>query len=470
MLGGLLRSLKAPARPAADIAVPATAVPSAPAAEPAAPLPPAAAAPAADLLALAEQAMRRGDAAAALAAWRDHAGACPHDPEAAAMYGGQLVRHGRLDEAQSVLDTALRRFPASAPLLFNRAGVAQARMRVDEAIAFCRLALAAQPGLAMARFVLSTMLMLKGEYREAMLLFRARNELNAADPAAWPRNVPRWEGQPLAGKRLLVWLDWGGLGDELQFARYLAPLAREHRPARLVLGCTREGRRLYARIPGVDAALHEPGGELVDYQIPIIDLALFYPPSPQSIPPGAAYLRAPQAEVERFAARLAPRAGRRIGLCWSSGFWGKSTRSDKSVPLEQLAVLADLPDIRWVSLQKGPGRNELRCPGLAIDDLDADLNDLADTAALIENLDLVVSVDTAVAHLAGALGKPVIMLLKWDSGNFWLLEREDSPWYPSMRILRQRTAGDWSEVAGRLKALLAAPQAWPASAGNELER
>lgn len=475
MLKGLLRSLKpqAAAQPAAPAPVasdipPAgsTLAPAVPASSIASSALPDGARAAPDHLATADQAMRRGDIEAALASWREHAQAHPHDPEATAMYGGQLLRQGRLDQAQAVLDAALRRFPASAPLLFNRAGVAQARMRVDEAIAFCRLALAAQPGLSMARFVLSTLLMLRGDYREAMLLFRARGEMSAADPSAWPRSVPRWEGQPLAGKRLLVWLDWGGLGDELQFARYLEPLARDHRPARLVLGCTREGQRLYAPIAGVDAALPELNGVEVDYQIPIIDLALFYPPSPQAILPGTAYLRAPQAQIDHFAARLAGAPGHRIGLCWSSGFWGKSTRSEKSVPLEELACLSTLPDTRWISLQKGPGRNEMPCPGLAIDDFDAELNDLADTAALIENLDLVVSVDTAVAHLAGALGKPVVMLLKWDSGNFWLLEREDSPWYPSMRLLRQRAPGDWAELARRLASLIAAPQTWPGEAGN----
>jgi tetratricopeptide (TPR) repeat protein len=464
MLKGLLRSLKTQVPgPGAAPAAAEAAAPIAPAAPAGVPPQPAnaLAMPGPDRLAQAEQAMQRGDVEAALTAWRDHARTRPHDPEAAAMYGGQLLRQGRLDEAQAVLDAGLRGFPACAPLLFNRAGVAQARMHVDEAIAYCRLALAAQPDLSMARFVLSTMLMLKGEYREAMLLFRARSELSAVDPVAWPRNVPRWEGEPLDGKRLLVWLDWGGLGDELQFARYLAPLARDHHLARLVLGCTREGLRLYARIPGVDAALSELGGIEVDYQTSIIDLAIFYPPSAEAILPGSAYLRAPQPEVERFAARLAPLAGRRIGLCWSSGFWGKSTRSDKSVPLADLAPLGTLPDTQWISLQKGPGRNELTGACLDIHDFDGELNDLADTAALIENLDLVISVDTAVAHLAGALGKPVIMLLKWDSGNFWLLEREDSPWYPSMRILRQRQAGDWTELAGRLAKLLADPAAWP---------
>jgi hypothetical protein len=317
----------------------------------------------------------------------------------------------------------------------------------------------------MARLILSSQLLLKGEYREGMILFRARNELSATPNLDWPRNLPRWEGEPLEGKRLLVWLDWGGLGDELQFARYLAPLVRDYRPDRLVLGCSREGQRLYAQIDGVSEANSALSGVEVDYQIAILDLAVVYRTTLDNMPPAQPYLRALPADIERMAQRVEGLRGRKIGLCWGSGFWGKTTRSEKAIPLQQLICLSSLPDTEWVSLQKGPARAEMPCPGLAIHDFDADLHDMADTAALIENLDLVISVDTAVAHLAGALGKPVLMLLKWDSGNFWLLDREDSPWYPSMRIVRQSSQGDWESVAQQVLEILRSPGQNP-KAGN----
>ncbi|HEX4329797.1 MAG TPA: glycosyltransferase family 9 protein [Burkholderiales bacterium] len=441
MLRALLRSLSA--RPAGAVA------PERPAAQPAA--------PADGPYAAAAEARQRGDAAAAEAIFRAHLAQYPADTDALATFGGALLGEERFDEAAAVLLPALQRFPAVAPLLFNAGSLAQARMQTDEAIRLFRLALAVQPDLAMARFTLSIQLLLKGEYREGLMLLRARNEL--ADPPAsgWPRQLPRWEGQSLRGKRLLVWLDWGGLGDELQFARYLPLLARDHQPGALIFVCSEAGRRLYAAIPGVDQALSNPAGIQADYQAALLDLPILCATTLDHMPAAAPYLAPPAADTARWAQRLAEVRGRRIGLCWGSGFWGKATAGDKAIPLELLAPLASLPQTTFISLQKGPARAQLPCPGLAVLDFDAHLHDLADTAALIQNLDVVVSVDTSVAHLAGALGKPVILMLQWESGNFWLLDREDSPWYPSMRIARQASRRDWPSVVCRVLELLASP-------------
>ncbi|HEY4372308.1 MAG TPA: tetratricopeptide repeat protein [Burkholderiales bacterium] len=420
----------------------------------AAPAPADAPAPAGPYAA-AQSAQERGDHAAAFAIFRAHIAQSPDDVDAIATLGGALVRQARLDEAQGLLWPALARFPAAAPLLYNSGALAQARMQVDEAIRLFRLALACEPGFAMARYMLAILLLLKGEYGEGLLQLRARNELNGPPSTAWPRQVPRWEGQSLAGKRLLVWSDWGGLGDELQFARYLTPLASRWRPEELIFGCSDAGRRLYAALPGVDrAAVTLDSAEAVDYQAALLDLPVIFGTTLDNMPPAEPYLHAVAAEVAQWAQRLAGIGGRRIGLCWGAGFWGKATRSDKAVPLELLARLAALRDTHFVSLQKGPARAELPCPGLPVLDFDAHINDFGDTAALIQNLDLVISVDTSVAHLAGALGKPVILLLQWESGNFWLLDRADSPWYPSMRIVRQKVPRDWQGVIDQLLQLL----------------
>jgi len=449
MLRSLLRALKNPAEeplPRPEVPVVAT--------QTASPLEPAHEAAPEDVYQAATRAEQRGDPGGATAIFRAHTAAHPDDFLAIATLGGHLLQLQQLEPAEEVLLPALRHFPDAAPLLFNAGRAAQMRMRTDEAIRLYRLALAAEPGFAMARFVISLQLPLKGEYRETFLLMRSRNELSATPSRAWPRDVPYWNGESLHGKRLLVWLEWGGLGDEIQFARYLEPLARDYRPARLVLGCSREGKRLYARIPGVDEAFSEAGNVAVDFQIALMDLPIIYKTTLDNMLPARPYLTVPTAEAAPWAARLAAMHGRKIGLCWSSGFWGQRTRSDKSIPLDLLNRLAEFPEINFISLQKGPGREEMPCPGLTIHDFDADLVDLADTAALVENLDLVISVDTSVAHLAGALGKPVIMLLKWESGNFWLLQRADSPWYPTMRIVRQPASGDWKSVADQLFALL----------------
>ena len=398
-----------------------------------------------DPYAAAAAADQRGDTEGATAVFRAHLDRHPDDISALATLGGRLLQLGQVEAAEAVLLPALRRFPAASPLLVNAGRAAQERMDVDRAIHFYRLALAADPGLAIAHFLLAVQLLLKGEYREGFIHLRARAEVSGADPTGWPREIPRWEGQSLIGKRLLVWLDWGGLGDELQFARYLAPLARDYQPARLVFCCRSEGRRLYAQIPGVDAAIAELKTVEADYQIALMDLPIIYATSLDNMLPATPYLAAPAAESARWAERLSGMSGRRIGLCWSSGYWG-GQRSEKALPLACLTPLAALPNTHLISLQKGPGRDELPCAGLMLYDFDTDLGDLADTAALIQNLDLVISVDTSVAHLAGALGKPVLMLLKRESGNFWLLDREDSPWYPSMQIIRQSGEGGWESV------------------------
>jgi len=392
---------------------------------------------------------------------RKHCAAYPDDSSAAALLGGLLYRCERLDEAASVMGEALGRFPAAVPLLLNYGRVAQSQMRIATAIACYRRALAVEPGFAMARYLLGLQLLLVGEYPEGFLLMRARNELGAPPPPDWPRNIPLWQGESLAGQRLLIWLDWGGLGDELQFARYIELVRRQHGPAELVLGCSAANQRLLGLLPGV--SLCAAGRADLDYQVPLFELPVLFGTTVDNVPLPEGYLQPAPADVRRWGERLAglaPGPGLRIGLCWSSGFWGSRTvESGKAIPLALLARLAGRADAHYISLQKGEARAELPCPGLPVLDFDADLNDMADTAALIQNLDLVVSVDTSVAHLAGALGKPVLMMLKWESGMLWLLERDTSPWYASMRVVRQAARHDWEGVARRVHELL---QAWPA--------
>jgi len=180
----------------------------------------------------------------------------------------------------------------------------------------------------------------------------------------------------------------------------------------------------------------------------------------ETIPTPASYLSADPADVDRWRERLAGLAGLRVGLCWAGG------RSDslvqiavdrrRSVALDTLAPLGEAAGVQFISLQKGPPAAEAACPppGMRLHDLTQDLDDFADTAALIENLDLVISVDTAVAHLAGALGKPIWLLNRFDTCWRWLQDRDDSPWYPSLRQFRQPTPGDWHTVISRVRVAL----------------
>lgn len=368
-----------------------------------------------------------------------------------------LLRQRRLDEAQDVLDEALARMPGAAGLLLARGLLAQARLDVDEAVACLRLALAARPRHADTRYHLAMQLLLKGELREAMLHMSARLERPGHNAPYWTRTLPRWQGEPLAGRRLLIEADWGGLGDELQFARYIACVRRDFAPASLQVACSEACERLIAAIPGVDRAFSAAGAVEADCHIGLMDLPVIYGHELADIPAPARYLEPLPGDVAHWSRRLGERrAGElRVGLCWAAEYWGGGEgRSEKSVPLPLFAGLAALPGLRCVSLQKGRGRAELPCAGLRIEDYTEDIEDMGDTAALIDNLDAVLTVDTSVAHLAGALGKPVIMLLKRESGMFWLLEREDTPWYPRTRIVRQAKRGEWAAECARAVTLL----------------
>ena len=174
----------------------------------------------------------------------------------------------------------------------------------------------------------------------------------------------------------------------------------------------------------------------------------------ETIPATTPYLTADPADVAHWRARLAGLAGLRVGLCWAGGRFNLGqivVDRRRSITLDALAPLGDVSGVQFISLQKGPPAAQAARPprGMELHDFTEDLHDFADTAALIDNLDLVISVDTAVAHLAGALGKPVWLLNRFDTCLRWLRNRDDSPWYPSLRQFRQPTPGDWPSVISR---------------------
>lgn len=177
----------------------------------------------------------------------------------------------------------------------------------------------------------------------------------------------------------------------------------------------------------------------------------------ETIPPATPYLTADPADVAHWRERLADLAGLRVGLCWAGGrkHSGYQIVIDRrrSITLDTLAPLGGISGVQFISLQKGPSAAQAAHPppGLELHDCTEDLHDFADTAALVENLDLVISVDTSVAHLAGALGKPVWMLNRVDTDWCWLLDRDGSPWYPSLRQFRQPAPGDWTSVISRVR-------------------
>lgn len=375
-----------------------------------------------------------------------------------------VLRHRGFAAAAACHEEALRALPDDAVARYNYAVVAAEHGRHARAAELYREALARDPGLDVARLNLAATLLQTGELRESGELWEARWDI-APELRGNYRFDPRrqWRGEPLAGRRLLLWAEQG-LGDSLAMIRY-APLLKERGAASVHVQVQPALLPLFDGMPGVDtwsafAAQAEAGD--FDLHCPLMSLPYCFGTTLEDIPAGLPYLRAPADRVRRWRERLgAPRAGLRIGLVWSSGVWNDEhfgrQRQAKSVPLAQCAALARIPDAEWISLQLGPGRDELgdAPPGLALADPAAGIADFADTAAIVELLDLVVSIDTSVSHLVAAMNKPVVTLLKFSGGPFWLSGRDDSPWYPvTQRVARQPAPGDWPGALERAAALV----------------
>ena len=254
---------------------------------------------------------------------------------------------------------------------------------------------------------------------------------------------PMWDGSPLAGRRLLLHAEQG-LGDAIQFARY-APLATG---GRVFVECHPPLVKLFRSLAGVDCVVPR-GGPLPPFDVhcPFMSLPMVFGTTLATVPAAVPYLRPPPAAVNRWRHRLAAGPpGRRIGLVWAGDPKHQKDRA-RSIPLTALAPLADVPGVRFYSLRVGGSAD-----GFPLTDWTAELHDFADTAGLVAGLDLVITVDTSVAHLAGALGKPTWVLIAFAPDWRWLLDRDDSPWYPTVRLFRQPAPGDWAEPIGRLAA------------------
>ncbi len=267
-------------------------------------------------------------------------------------------------------------------------------------------------------------------------------------------NAQRWHGEPLAGKTLLIHEEQG-FGDTILAARYI-PLIQKA-GGRVILECKPPLHRLFSKIPGLDA-LAEPGAvtDGFDYYIPLMSLPGVFNTTLENIPPPPALLIPPlQPEAAR---RLAVGKGRfKVGIIWSGSVTFARNRK-RAVEAKRFLELAEIPGVQLFSLQKGPCEPELAACGGAglIPELAPTVKDFADTAAILKELDLVIMTDSAVAHLAGSVGCPVWNLLPYYPYWLYLTEREDSPWYSSMRLIRQPTPGDWDGTFARVKKDLAA--------------
>ncbi len=377
----------------------------------------------------------------------------PGAPDAYAHLGTTYSDHDRLDDAIAQHQKALAADPSFSAAHCNLATAYVMALRVPEAIRSYRRALELEPGNASYHWNYSNALLLAGDFADGWAEYEWRwqaRELRKRRPGY---AGPEWRGEDPAGKTLLLYGEQG-YGDIIQFARYAALLAE--RGANVLFAAPPELGRLVARANGVSGTLRE--GEPLppfDFQAPVLSLPFLMKTRLDTVPCSVPYLTADPGLAESWRARLASRGGLRVGLIWG----GRKTHAQdrlRSVALEACAALARIEGVTFYSLQKGEQGAQAKAPpaGMALIDWTGELADFADTAALMANLDLVISVDTAGAHLAGAMGRPVWLLNRHQTEWRWLLEREDSPWYPTMRIFRQPRPGDWPTVMERVAAAL----------------
>jgi len=366
--------------------------------------------------------------------------------------GVLLAAQKRFAEAENAYRAALA-FEPDAPALLSNLGVLLACLQREAAAEACyRRAMAIDPAYRNAPFNLSYLLLRQGRFDEGWAAFESRDWYARLEQHF---QFPRWHGEALAGKSLIVGFE-GGHGDMIQFCRY-AGVAKAQGAARVTIVCHPGLKGLLTRMDGVDQVFgfdEDVPRTGWDYWTPPLSFPRMCGTRLDNMPAALPYLYADPARMAQLAPLTAPAgAPLRVGLAWQGNPRFENDRDRSLASPEVLAPLFAVPGVRFFSLQKGAAPID---PALAITDLAPHIADFDDTAALIAQLDLVISVDTAVAHLAGALGKPVWVLLPdYKTDWRWLTGRDDSPWYPGvMRLFRQPAAGDWSGVADTLAAAL----------------
>ncbi|HEY1930775.1 MAG TPA: tetratricopeptide repeat protein [Acetobacteraceae bacterium] len=362
--------------------------------------------------------------------------------------GWVLRRQDRLDEALVLLLAAAERWPDDARVLNSLAIAVLNAGRVEEALALLERAAACDPDDAEVQHNRAMALLRLGRFAEGWDAYEWRWRMGQGRPVHRVLPQPLWAGEPLDGRAILLHAEQG-LGDTLQFLRYVPLVAG--RGGRVVLEVPAALGRLAARLPGV-AELVWAGDPLppFDLHCPLLSLPRAFGTTVATIP-SAPYLTADPGLVAAWRERLGG-TGLRVGLVWAGRpeHWDDARRS---LPFGALAPLWAVPGVRWFSLQVGPRAADLAsAPSGVMMDLAPMLVDFADTAAVLIALDLLVCVDTAVAHLAGALGRPAWLLLPHAADWRWMREADRTPWYPSLRLFRQVAPGAWDDVVGRVVA------------------
>jgi hypothetical protein len=367
-----------------------------------------------------------------------------------------LQRLGQHEEALTCFDQAIALAPAFANPLFNRARSLLAMLRLEEAIAALDAVIAIAPDHAKAYWNKALTQLMRGNFDDGWVL---RERVRAMGGILVDRKFaqPQWRGEgPIAGRTILLHGD-EGLGDTIQYLRYVGKVAQLG--ARVILQVDDPVQPLLSGLAGAAMCLPRSAGGLPDFDLhcPLSALPLAFNTRLETIPSEVPYLPAPPQPLRQvWDERLGPHDKMRIGLVWC-GNRAHGDDRQRSMPLQTMCRLLDVK-ARFFSLQKEPrpaDRQTLR-ERPEIVDFTAHLADFAETAAMLSCLDLVITVDTSVAHLAGALARPTWILLAHAPDYRWMLDREDSPWYPTARLFRQSASRDYEEVLERVRAELKA--------------
>ena len=371
----------------------------------------------------------------------------PDYADAHSNLGNVLQEQGKLDEAVASYRQALRLEPAYFDALNNLGNTLRAQGKLAESAAAYERALHVKPDNPQVRMSRALCWLQMGDFERGWAEYEWR--LNCKEFSIPAFRHPRWDGSPLQGRPILLYADHG-LGDSIQFIRY-APMVKA-RGGRVIVACQAPLARLMATCPGVDQVVAE-GSLLPDFAFyaPLMSLPRIFGTSLASIPAQVPYLAAETALVEQWHRELGQGGGFRIGIAWQGNPRYLRDRQ-RSFRLGQLEPLAHFAGVRLFSIQKGFGIEQIaELDGrFAVTDIGSRFTDFMDTAAVMREIDLVITLDSSLAHLAGALGAPAWVAIPIAADWRWLTEREDSPWYPTMRLFRQKRWGDWDEVFERM--------------------
>lgn len=401
---------------------------------------------------------RQGNYKAAVTSYRQALRIAPNDVRVWNNLGNMFTKLDRFEQAEKCYEKAIAIEPGYVRAYFNRGNLQLRRGQLDEAIRQYELALEIDPQYAQAHLQRAHVWLLRGDFQRGWPELQWRLKIPGGHVAMPPLPQPRWDGGPLQGKTILLYTE-RNIDDTLQFVRY-APMVKQ-RGATVVLACPPAWQPLLSSCPGIDTIVTGQDESLPEFDVhaPLMSLPGTVETTLETIPSDVPYLYAEPQRKAAWREKLADRSRLQVGVAWQSHI-GNGHDLARAIPPELFSVLADAPSVQLVCLQQGPGAKRLASlrQRFAMTELDIDAGEegteLVEMAAVIANLDLVICPDVAVAHLAGALGVAVWVALSCRPNWRWQLERDDCPWYPTMRLFRQSPSGNWDDVFQKLASAL----------------